>query len=139
MNLQGFIPAIVDAIEAQSGKPCGNNREPGAAGTHPGPPYSIASLFPSSQMLSDYTTNPFGMQWVTVQVNSFAKSSPQCNWMADRVREALIGTDASGDWLQPLEPDDLTVCGRLPLLGVGIDSEDGEHEAVERFQFLVTG
>ena len=131
-----LVPAVVTAIETESGKPVGNHRVPGAAQTTPDAQFAIVYHLGGDQ---GETAMGFvnDMVWVTVQVTSVGETAKHANWMADKARTAILGK-TGGVYVQAIEPDGLTVCARsideLPFTSY----EEGVWQTAERFRLLVT-
>lgn len=138
MNLRNVVPAVVSAIETETSVPVGNNRLPGSNAEILSPPFAIVYHLSNAADVTSYTSNPWDMMWVAVQVTSVGKTANQAEWMADRCREAVLGRTA-GDWTQPIEPDGATVCGRSLFMSAGTVLEEGMWQTVEQFRLMVTG
>lgn len=138
MNLQYLAPAVIEAIKAQSGKPVGLSRPPGSPSEMAGEVYAVVyQLFTDVNEPSSFA-EPYDMVWQGIQVTSIAESGEQASWMSDQVRMAIIGR-SGGDWIQPISPTGLQVCGRTLAISAGIEQEDGVFNSYERYRLLVTG
>ncbi|GAA2084462.1 hypothetical protein GCM10009759_03510 [Kitasatospora saccharophila] len=122
MAVQGRVVslAVQAALVASTGRSCGYGAVPLAADKPTGNtiPYSI--LMPLGGVSSG---PPFGDQAgdarLVYQVTSVGSTAEQAEWMADKVRAALLGTTPSGAFATPVTAAGHTVTGRE------IDREDG--------------
>ncbi|MFD4394361.1 hypothetical protein [Kitasatospora sp. NPDC058478] len=132
MPVQGRVvsTALRDAIAAATGRSCGYGAPPVAADKPTGTtiPYSV--LYPLGGTSSG---PPFGDQAgdgrLLYQVTSVATTGEQAEWMADKVRAAVLGTKG-GSFVTPILPAGHTVVGRE------IDKEDGQSVANGVYSYI---
>ncbi|MFF0409700.1 hypothetical protein ACFYUY_04605 [Kitasatospora sp. NPDC004745] len=123
MSVQGRVvsTALRDALAAATGRSCGYGAPPVAADKPSGNtiPYSV--LYPLGGTASG---PPFGDQTgdgrLLYQVTSVASTGEQAEWMADRVRSAIVGIGSKGGFATPITPAGHTVVARE------IDKEEGQ-------------
>lgn len=131
-----LVPTVVAAIEAQSGLPVGNARIPGTAQATPDAPFAIVYQVAGTQNETAQGF-PSDMTWITIQVTSVGENATQSSVMADMARTAILGK-SGGSYVQALDPDGLTVCGRsiddLPRTFY----DEGLWQTTETFRLLVT-
>lgn len=95
---------------AATGKPCGRGRLPLVDGRPASLPHSV--LYPQGRLtdgapLADKAEDAHLVYQVTVM----AARTDQAEWLADRVRQAVLGRTSSGEWVSPIRVQAWT-CGR---------------------------
>ncbi|WP_399932182.1 hypothetical protein [Streptomyces kanamyceticus] len=120
-------------LAAATGKPCGRGRLPLVAG-HPCPtPYSV--LYP---LESRYTGAPLGDKTedahLVYQVTVVADREDQAEWLADRVRRAVLAREASGQWVYQIEAPGTDVWARQLLLDDGLEEAGADVDVVTAVQ-----
>ncbi|GGU44125.1 hypothetical protein GCM10010289_75990 [Streptomyces violascens] len=133
--------AVQDLLARATGRPCGLGELPLVDGEPAELPYAV--LYPLG---GTPAATPFVDSWaeatLTYQVTVVARRMDQAEWLADRVRRAVLQRTASGAWVNGLEASGLYVWARRQLADDGFDSESAKDCVVsgaQRFQFSVTG
>lgn len=134
LNRLPFTKALVAALAAATGKPMGRNGFPDNGGQVFGVVYELPG--------SGYGGPPLGERhadavWL-YQVTCVGQGDDQARWLADRVRRAVLGTDANGAYLTAITVAGMTVIGREPSGDNGPDVEGSMVSVAERFAFHLT-
>ena len=140
LNTAAVVPAVIEAIKAESGRPVGNHRIPGADTEVPEPPWAVVYEIPNEEVRpTSYTEDTYDMVWLEIQVTATAEISQQAAWMADQAREAILGRSGGG-WKQPITIPDGLVIGRTWAMTNRIDDHyQGVWECHARYKLLVSG
>lgn len=133
-----IVPAVITAIETETGRPVGHGRIPGTEKEIPNPPFAIVDQLWSNANETSYTQNPQDMMWFNLQVTSIGRTGDQTSRMADKVRYALLGTNASG-WVYPIEGAGFVVGGRMLDSTATMEVEESMFQLPERYRLLITG
>ncbi|WP_189959286.1 hypothetical protein [Streptomyces alanosinicus] len=132
--------ALQSLLAAATGRPCGRGRLPLVAGQPASLPYTV--LYPQGGLLdgaplADRSEDGQFLYQVTV----VAARTDQAEWLADRVRQALLGRTASGDWENLILVPGVDVWARELLVDDGVDpagADDGMVTAVQRYKLSAT-
>ncbi|RGD59414.1 hypothetical protein DR950_17885 [Kitasatospora xanthocidica] len=133
MPVQGRVvsTALRDAIAAATGRSCGYGAPPTTADKPSGNAIPYTVLYPLGGTTSG---PPFGDQAgdgrLLYQVTSVASTGEQAEWMADKVRAAVLGTSPKGGFATSISPAGHTVVGRE------IDKEDGQSVANGVYSYI---
>lgn len=137
IDLTGLAPAIVTAIETESGRPVGDGRLPGPENTNPAMPFAVVYELPSPHEATAFGF-PNDMTWLHIQITSVGETASQARWMSGQVRAAIVGK-TGGTWTQPIDPAGLEICARNIDEWGGPVGEDGTVNVHDRYRFLITG
>ncbi|MCZ4098300.1 hypothetical protein [Streptomyces sp. H39-C1] len=142
MTVSGRIVslALQSTIAASTGRSCGYGTAPIASSLPTGAatPYSV--LYP----LGFPTTSgpPFGDATADArllyQVTSVATTAEQAEWMADKVRSAVLARSSAGPAAYPISPVGYSVMGRELDKEEGLTVAGGVYSYVQRFALDVT-
>ncbi|MFF4409799.1 hypothetical protein [Streptomyces sp. NPDC001404] len=132
--------ALASLLATATGKPCGTGAIPLSATGPASPPYTVVTPLPLalggapfSDLHEDATT--------VYQVTCVARQHAQAEWLADRVRFAVLGRDpATGAWQHPLPVPGWTCYDRALDLDAGTEADPGADivSYVIRFQLTWT-
>jgi hypothetical protein len=121
--------AVRTMLEAAVGKPCGRGTLP-TSGGQPAPlPYLV--LYPlgghmSGAPLADRSEDAR----LVFQVTVVAARTDQAEWLADRVRGAVLGRTSSGQWEHPIPLPAGEVWARELLADEGADQSSASEGVV---------
>ncbi|MEK2474044.1 hypothetical protein [Streptomyces noursei] len=132
--------ALQAMLTAATGKPCGRGRLPLVGGQPASLPYTV--LYPQGGLtdgapLADRAEDARLVYQMTV----VAARTDQAEWLADRVRQALLGRTSSGQWVNPIPVPGMEVWARALLVDEGVDpsgGDDGVVTGVQRYELSVT-
>ncbi|MEU9334164.1 hypothetical protein AB0D49_13550 [Streptomyces sp. NPDC048290] len=132
--------ALQGMLAATTGRPCGRGRLPLLDGRPAPLPYTV--LYPQGGTvdgapLSDRAEDA----GLVYQVTVVAARTDQAEWLADRVRRALLGRTAQGAWAHPIAAAGVDVWARELLVDDGVDpagADDGVVTAVQRYELSAT-
>ncbi|MGD3109494.1 hypothetical protein [Streptomyces sp. YGL11-2] len=133
--------ALRAMLAAATGKPCGLGRLPVVDGRPASLSYTV--LYPQGgpvggAPLADRSEDAHLVYQVTV----VAARADQAEWLADRVREALLSRTDTGQWANAIQVPGVRVWAREMLADDGVDTGgagDGVVTAAARFGLLVSG
>lgn len=132
--------ALQTMLATATGKPCGRGRLPLVDGRPALLPYTVlyAQGGPvDGAPLADKSEDGRLVYQVTV----VAARADQAEWLADRVRQVLLGRTTEGEWRHPIHVPGVDVWARELLVDDGVDptdSDDGVVTAVQRYELSVT-
>ncbi|MFF4507601.1 hypothetical protein [Streptomyces sp. NPDC001401] len=132
--------ALRSMLSSATGKPCGLGKLPLLDGKPAPLPYLV--LYPQGgpvdgAPLADRAEDAH----LRYQVTVVAARTDQAEWLADRVRCAVLDRRPTGEWEQPITPVDMDVWARELLVDEGIDPADsanGVVTCVQRYKLSVT-
>lgn len=132
--------ALQGMLAAATGRPCGRGRLPLVDGRPAPLPYTV--LYPQGGTvdgapLADRAEDARLIYQVTV----VAARTDQAEWLADRVRRALLGRTTQGAWAHPIAAAGVDVWARELLVDDGVDpagADDGVVTAVQRYELSAT-
>lgn len=131
--------ALREMLAEATGKPCGRGRLPQVAGQPAPLPYTV--LYPQGGAvggapLADRAEDAHLVYQVTV----VAARTDQAEWLADRVRQALLGRTSTGEWAHPLVAEGAEVWARELLLDDGVSDQDGAGvvTGVQQYELSMT-
>ncbi|MGX1668614.1 hypothetical protein [Streptomyces sp. NPDC055400] len=132
--------ALRSMLSAATGRPCGLGKLPLLDGKPAPLPYLV--LYPQGgpvdgAPLADRAEDAH----LAYQVTVVAARADQAEWLADRVRFAVLGRGASGEWEQPIVLAEVDVWARELLVDDGVDQSDAAHgvvTCVQRYKLSVT-
>ncbi|MGW0822516.1 hypothetical protein [Streptomyces sp. NPDC002845] len=131
--------AAQSMLAAATTRSCGYGTAPTSSSTPSGAtiPYSV--LYP----LGITTSGPaYGDAdadaRVLFQVTSVALTAEQAEWMADRVRTAILGRTSSGDFVNAVTVAGCAVIGRELDKEEGVTVSGGVYSYVQRYVLTVT-
>jgi hypothetical protein len=123
--------ALKDMLETATGNPVGVTRIPqDINGTHVERPYSIIFPMKNSSYSGPAFCNVAADGYFSFQIKCVGSRPDQTEWLADKVREAILDRDATGAFVEPLTVADLTVMDRYP----GLDSPGDLHDSGNIFE-----
>lgn len=132
--------ALVDALEAGTGKRCGHGRLPvNPDGTPVEPPYLV--LYPIDRTDDGSPLGDAG-DWVDLEYQLTAvggRRPDQAEWMDDRGATVLLEQTDGGAFVHPITIPGLVVTGRRRSGGGGVDDADGIVSLPSRYTVTVTG
>ncbi|GAA2136704.1 hypothetical protein GCM10009760_16380 [Kitasatospora kazusensis] len=141
MAVQGRVVslAVQAALSGATGRSCGYATAPVAADKPTGNTVPYCVLYPLGSV-SDGP--PFGDAdadaKVLVQVTSIGTTAEQAEWMADKVRGALLGRAPGAGFATPVAPAGHVVTGRELDKSDGVTVVSGVYSYIERFALHVT-
>ncbi|MEV4741584.1 hypothetical protein [Streptomyces sp. NPDC049555] len=112
--------ALRSALAEAAGKPCGLGQLPTLGGKPAPMPYLV--LYPlggiaSGAPLTDQSEDAV----LTYQVTVVAARTDQAEWLADRVRRAVLERKTTGEWRYPIKVPSAEIWGREIDAEPGID------------------
>ncbi|MFI0912494.1 hypothetical protein [Streptomyces abikoensis] len=121
--------AVRTMLSEAVGKPCGVGTLPTASGAPAPLPYLV--LYPLG---SDFGGAPLSDRsedaHLVYQVTVVARRTDQAEWVADRVRQALLDRAATGAWARPLVIPGCRVWGRALVADDGVDPSSADQGVV---------
>lgn len=126
-NVRPVTDALVAFLAAQTGQPVGRATAPiQADGTPYDPaqdPYAIVWPIPGGTSWGPGLVAPDAGAQLHYQVTSVGARSDQADWMADKVRQAMVGRTAGGQLAATLTVPGVAVLDRELSLYGGVDRE----------------
>ena len=139
LSTAGIVPAVITAIETESGRPVGHSRIPGTETEVPTAPWAIVYQLRNEDVRpTSYTEDTYDMTWIAIQVTSTGEVAQQAEWMSDQAREAILGRTA-GDWKRPITVSGAKVIARTWAMTDRVDQEYGVWQSVSHYRLLVSG
>ncbi|MEW1661125.1 hypothetical protein [Streptomyces sp. NPDC093707] len=135
---------VTEALRAMlataTGKPCGLGQLPFFGGKSAPLPYT--ALYPQGgpvggAPLADRAEDAR----LVCQVTVVATRTDQAEWLADRVRQAMLGRTSTGGWVSPILVPGVYVWARELLTDGGVTPEEsGSHvvTGVHRYELSIT-
>ncbi|MEV4557200.1 hypothetical protein AB0K51_09395 [Kitasatospora sp. NPDC049285] len=128
------------ALVASTGRSCGYGAAPLAADKPTGNTIPYCVLYPLGGTSGDGP--PFGDAdgdaRMIYQVTSIGTTAEQAEWMADKVRTALLGRTSVGAFVTPITAVGHVIIGRELDKDEGISVASGVYSYVQRFVLHVT-
>ncbi len=128
---RALTEALRTMLETATTKPVGITRIPeDAGGTQVAKPYAV--IFPMKLSYYGGTPyeNPTEMGYFSYQVKCVGDRPDQTEWLADKVRDAIMGRVTGGQFTYPLVVSGLTVMDRYP----GLDSPGDLYDSGNIFE-----
>ncbi|MGW6021269.1 hypothetical protein [Streptomyces sp. NPDC055099] len=131
---------LQEVLGVATGRPCGRGRLPLLDGRPAPLPYTV--LYPQGGLvggapLADRAEDA----GLVYQVTIVAARTDQAEWLADRVRQALLGRTATGEWSSPIPAAGVDVWARELLVDDGVEpsgADDGVVTAAQRYELSAT-
>ncbi|MCX5206748.1 hypothetical protein OG897_35755 [Streptomyces sp. NBC_00237] len=132
--------AVQELLAKVTGKPCGLGALP-LAGGKPAPlPYTV--LYPLGGSVSGAPLADLGEDAVFVyQVTAVGARTDQAEWLADKVRRAILGRTSTGAWANGLGVPGVDVWARDLDADAGTDdtgASDGVVTSSQRYRISAT-
>lgn len=136
-DLGPITTALVAFLAAQTGRPVGYGSAPVTGDGPEDVPYAIVYPLPGGATWGPFLTGPDEGAEVPYQVTSVGSRGDQADWMADRVRKAMVGRTA-GALTAALAVTGLTVLDRSLVSYGGHDRQGDVVSIPDSFMVHVT-
>lgn len=119
-------------------KEIGDHQAPGDSTTElPNVPYAVVYAIPGGDVDGPPLGDMFEDASMVYQVTSVGERRNQCEWMAEKVREVLVGRD-SGGYSTEIAVDGAVVVGREVSFVGGVTLEGDRFNATEQYVLHLT-
>ncbi len=123
--------ALQTMLETATTRPVGVTRIPeDVNGVQATKPYAVIFPMKNSSYGGPVFCAPQADGYFAFQIKCVGERPDQVEWMADKVREALLDRDGTGQFVTALTPTDLTVMDRYP----GLDSPGTLYDSGNIFE-----
>ncbi|MCF1598296.1 hypothetical protein [Streptomyces muensis] len=114
--------ALGALLATATGKPCGAGALPQVDGKPAEPPYSVLRSLTLTLDGAPFTDRHEDSD-TYYQVDCVARTHAQAEWLADRVRTAVLGRDTDGAWLHALTVPGFSCYARELALDAGPEDD----------------
>lgn len=136
-NRLPMTKALRTMVATVTGKPCGLGTIPNVGGVPAEPPYSILYALEGSLDGPPFGDANADAEW-TYQVTSVGERDDQAQWLADKVRAAILSRTSSG-WTNAIPVSGMKVIGRAHAGEGGTDAAEVVSSVPERYTLWVAG